>query len=345
MSAELWRPTSGCGPDCLPVPGQVPAVPLARQAARLLGVLGMLLAGAGVVALLPVLPAAPGAAAVRGWARLTARALGVRLEVRGRPPRRRALLVANHVSWLDVLAVLAVAPARMLAKREVRAWPLVGPLARAAGALFVDRARPRELPATVARIAGALRAGDPVAVFPEGTTWCGTPTAGDCRPGRGFRPAVFQAAIDAGAPVVPLRVGYRCAATGEATTAAAFLGDDTLWQSVRRVLAARDLVVTVRVAAALHPAPDADRRALARAAESAVHLVPAASRPVAALSGPGPVGVVLPVRPAAAGPASAADPGGAAEVRAGAGLRAGADRLGGADVAGPTDGRELTLAA
>ncbi|MEV0805826.1 lysophospholipid acyltransferase family protein [Micromonospora sp. NPDC050200] len=349
MSAELWRPTSGCGPDCLPAPGQVPAVPLARRAARLLGVLGMLLAGAGVVALLPVLPPAPGAAAVRGWARATARALGVRLEVRGRPPRRRALLVANHVSWLDVLALLAVAPARMLAKREVRAWPLVGLLARAAGALFVDRARPRELPATVARIAGALRAGDPVAVFPEGTTWCGTPTAGDCRPVRGFRPAVFQAAIDAGVPVVPLRVGYRCAATGEATTAPAFVGDDTLWRSVRRVLAARDLVVTVRVAAALHPAPDADRRALARAAESAVHLVPArpvAPRPVAALSGPGPVGAVLPARRAAAGLASVAVSrlaGGAVEVRAGADLRAGADRRGGADR--PTDERELNLAA
>ncbi|MFC8616883.1 lysophospholipid acyltransferase family protein [Micromonospora purpureochromogenes] len=304
MSAELWRPTSGCGPDCLPVSGQVPAVPVARRVARLLGVLGMLLVGAGLAGLLPVLPAASRATALRGWARTTARALGVRLEVRGRPPRRRALLVANHVSWLDVLAVLAVTPARMLAKREVRAWPLVGVLARAGGALFVDRARPRELPATVARIAGALRAGDPVAVFPEGTTWCGTLTAGDCRPGRGFRPAVFQAAIDAGAPVVPLRVGYRCAATGEATTAAAFLGDDTLWRSVRRVLAARDLVVTVRVAAALHPARDADRRALARAAESAVHLVPARPgphRPVAVPAVGGPVGAVVPTRAPASG--------------------------------------------
>ncbi|WP_446211228.1 lysophospholipid acyltransferase family protein [Micromonospora sp. IBSANI012] len=304
MSAELWRPTSGCGPDCLPVSGQVPAVPVARRVARLLGVLGMLLVGAVLAGLLPVLPAASRATALRGWARATAGALGVRLEVRGRPPRRRALLVANHVSWLDVLAVLAVSPARMLAKREVRAWPLVGVLARAGGALFVDRARPRELPATVARIAGALRAGDPVAVFPEGTTWCGTPTAGDCRPGRGFRPAVFQAAIDAGAPVVPLRVGYRCAATGEATTAAAFLGDDTLWRSVRRVLAARDLVVTVRVAAALHPARDADRRALARAAESAVHLVPARPvplRPVAVPVVGGPLGAVVPTRAPAAG--------------------------------------------
>ncbi|TDC78251.1 1-acyl-sn-glycerol-3-phosphate acyltransferase [Micromonospora sp. KC606] len=276
MSVALWRPVSGCGPVCLPAPDEAPAVPVALRAARLLGLLGMMLVGTVlVVGLLPVLPAAERAAAARGWARGTARVLGMRLQVRGRPPRRPALLVANHVSWLDVLAVLAVSPARLLAKSEVRRWPLVGWLARAAGALFVDRARPRDLPATVDRVAATLRGGDPVAVFPEGTTWCGASAAAGCRPGRGFRPATFQAAIDAGVPVVPIRIGYRSAATGADTTAAAFVGDDTLWGSVRRVLAARDLVLTVRVAAALHPARDADRRALARAAEAVVHLVPA----------------------------------------------------------------------
>lgn len=269
MSRDLWRPVSGCGPACLPV-SREPAVPAGRRAARLLGLLGMLCLGALLAALLPVLPAAERDAALRGWARGALRTLGVRLVVRGRLPRRRALLVANHVSWLDVLAVLAVAPARLLAKREVRGWPLVGGLAAAAGTVFVDRSRPRDLPATVARVAAALRGGRPVAVFPEGTTWCGE--AVGCRPGRGFRPAMFQAAIDAGAPVVPLRLGYRCA-DGDAAPAA-FLGDETLWRSLGRVLATRELTVSVAVGAALHPARDADRRVLARAAESAVHLVP-----------------------------------------------------------------------
>ncbi|MGS2613604.1 lysophospholipid acyltransferase family protein [Micromonospora sp. LZ34] len=277
---DLFRPVSGCGPDCLPAPGEVRGVPVARRAGRLAGLLGMLVLGAGLAVLLPLLPAPERRALLGGWARGTARALGVRLVVRGRPPRRRALLVANHVSWLDVLAVLAVAPARLLAKREVRGWPLLGWLARAAGTLFVDRARPRDLPATVDRVAAVLRAGRSVAVFPEGTTWCGA--AAGCRPAGGFRPAVFQAAVDAGAPVVPVRIGYRHAATGDATTAPAFLGDENLWRSLRRVLAARDLVLTVTVTAALHPAPGADRRLLARAAESAVHLRPAVARPVPA---------------------------------------------------------------
>ncbi|MCW3814832.1 1-acyl-sn-glycerol-3-phosphate acyltransferase [Micromonospora sp. DR5-3] len=283
---ELWRPTSGCGSWCLPAATGT-TVSRPRRLARLLGVLGMLLAGVGLAALLPVLPARHRGAALRGWARGTLRALGVRLVVRGRTPRRPALLVANHVSWLDILAVLAVAPARMLAKREVRDWPVVGPLAAAAGTVFVDRARPRDLPGTVARVAAALRAGHPVAVFPEGTTWCGE--VADCRPRGGFRPAMFQAAVDAGAPVVPLRLSYRYA--GDPTTLAAFLGEETLWDSVRRVLAARDLTVSVVVAAALHPAADADRRMLARAAESVVHLTPA--RPVA-LGRTAPVGGLLP---------------------------------------------------
>ncbi|MFI7573574.1 lysophospholipid acyltransferase family protein [Micromonospora sp. NPDC049497] len=301
VAYDLWRPASGCGADCLPAPGAVPGVPTAVRAGRLAAVLGMLVAGTGLALLLPLLPSRERHAAVRGWARLTARAFGVRVVVRGRLPRRRALLVANHESWLDVLAVLAAAPARMIAKSEVRAWPLIGQLAGAAGTVFVDRGRPRDLPVMVGRVAEALGSGRSVAVFPEGTTWCGD--GGGCRPGGGFRPAVFQAAIDAGAPVVPLRIAYRCVATGAGTTAAAFVGEENLWRSVRRVLAARRLVVEVTVAAALHPARDADRRVLARAAESAVHLVPSPTGVVSARThrAPHPVPVALPVStPAAA---------------------------------------------
>ena len=99
-------------------------------------------------------------------------------------------MVANHVSWLDVVVLLAHLPARMLAKREVRGWPVVGRLAVAMGTVFIDRDRPRTLPARVAAVAGALRDGGVVVAFPEGTTWCG-------RTGGPLRPAVFQAAVEA----------------------------------------------------------------------------------------------------------------------------------------------------
>lgn len=258
----LWQPRSGCGPGCLPPPGHTPTVSRSRQLGRLAALFGVLLAGAGLLVVLPLLSERGRRGAARAWARAALRALGVRLVTRGRLSHRRALLVANHISWVDILAVLAVSPARLVAKREVRRWPLIGALAAASGTIFVERARPRALAGTVARAAAALRAGGVVAVFPEGTT--------RCAPGGRFRPAMFQAAIDAGAVVVPLTLDYRTDAGSRTTTVAAFVGDDTLWRSLRRVLAVRGLVVSVAAAPALHPEAGASRRVLARVAESAV---------------------------------------------------------------------------
>jgi 1-acyl-sn-glycerol-3-phosphate acyltransferase len=204
---------------------------------------------------------------VRPLARAALASLGVRVRGRGPAPRPGSLLVANHVSWLDVVALLALEPLRPVAKGEVRGWPGIGGLAAASGAIFVDRARPKTLPGTVAEVAAALRAGRSVAVFPEGTTFCGASRGA-------FRPAMFQAAVDAGAPVLPLAITYD-------SPAAAFVGDDTLWASVRRVAGLRGLTVTLAGGPALHPAPHADRRLMARAAQASVGLTPAALDPAA----------------------------------------------------------------
>jgi 1-acyl-sn-glycerol-3-phosphate acyltransferase len=271
--SELWQPRSSCGARCLPSPDQLVAASRLTQARRLAGLIGTLLLGALLLPVLPVLSERRRGVAGRRWARAVLAALGVRLVARGRLPHRRALLAANHISWLDIVAILAVAPARLLAKQEVRRWPLIGLLAAAAGAIFIDRSRPRRLPATVADIAAALRTGGVVAVFPEGTTWCGIGAAG-CESAGRFRSAMFQAAIDVGAVVVPLTLGYTAGRSGDGTTVAAFVGDDTLWDSLRRVLATRELTVTVTAAATVYLEPSANRRALARIAESAVRMVP-----------------------------------------------------------------------
>jgi 1-acyl-sn-glycerol-3-phosphate acyltransferase len=113
----------------------------------------------------------------------------------------------------------------------------------------------------VAEVTAALRAGAIVAAFPEGTTWCGASS------GR-LRPALFQAAVDAGRPIVPVTLAYRI--DGRRTTAPAFVGPETLLTSLRRVIAVRVLEVSVVAASALHPVEPADRRVLARVAESAV---------------------------------------------------------------------------
>jgi 1-acyl-sn-glycerol-3-phosphate acyltransferase len=244
-----WLPSSPCGPACLRAVDAVDALPgraglrTARLVARLLGVVVVVVVGLGASSLAPVLRAGTTGRVQRRWALALLAASGVRLQRRGPEAPSGALVVGNHVSWLDVLALHAVAPVRMLAKCEVRAWPLLGMMAARVGTVFLDRERLRTLPATVADLAGALREGTTVGVFPEGTTRCGR----DLGP---FRPAAFQAALDAGAPVVPVALRYR-GSTGPAT--AAFVGDDTLWASVCRVLAARDLRIELTVLPVLDP--------------------------------------------------------------------------------------------
>jgi hypothetical protein len=88
-----------------------------------------------------------------------------------------------------------------------------------------------------------------------------------------FRPAIFQAAVDAQVPVVPVTLRFTLA-DGSGTTIAAFLGDDNLLASFRRVVATRGLHVSLRAHPALYPMPGASRRAPARAAAAAAHGVP-----------------------------------------------------------------------
>jgi 1-acyl-sn-glycerol-3-phosphate acyltransferase len=250
-----WLPVSACGPDCLP-----PLTPRGRTRAGLrLGALAAVLLA--TAATTPLLPAALRGRWLRRCCRLVLRAAGVRLAVRGDVAYGAgALVVANHLSWLDVVALHAVAPVRMLAKREVRDWPVIGTIAARTGSLFVDRAGLRALPATVSGIADALRAGATVGVFPEGTTWCGAA-------GGPFRRAAFQAAIDAGAPVRPVALALRHA-DGTPAPSATFVGDQDLLDSLRRVVREPGLVCELTVLPLL--SPTGDRRELAARAAAAV---------------------------------------------------------------------------
>ncbi|NKI40339.1 1-acyl-sn-glycerol-3-phosphate acyltransferase [Streptomyces sp. LD120] len=168
------------------------------------------------------------------------------------------LVVANHVSWLDVPALLAVEPVALLAKRQVGGWPVVGTLARRLGTRFVHRERLRELPYLVEDLARLLASGRSVLVFPQATTWCSVA-------GGGFHQACFQAAVETGAPVRPVTLDYF---QGTARTRwAGFLGEEHFGSSLRRVTGAAGL--TVRITA--HPPlTGTDRRVLAERARIAV---------------------------------------------------------------------------
>ncbi|ANJ10668.1 MULTISPECIES: lysophospholipid acyltransferase family protein [Streptomyces] len=257
MSA--WLPVAPCTPATCVEPSRA-AVAAPRAVLRLAAVAVLLLAAVAVV-LTPVRRRVP-AAVVAHWSRWVVRAAGVRVRVTGAaPPAGGLLLVANHVSWLDIPLLAAVRPARMLAKKEIRHWPVAGALAARGGVLFIERDRLRALPDTVAALALALRTGAAVAAFPEGSTWCG-------RAHGAYRRAVFQAALDAEVPVQPVRLRYR-AREREVSTAAAFVGADTLLASVWRVASARGLTAEVEVCPVVPAGRHPDRRSLAEAAEAA----------------------------------------------------------------------------
>lgn len=197
------------------------------------------------------------AAAAGLGSRLLLRALGIRLVVRGTARDGAALVVANHVSWVDVLAVTATAPAVPVAKCEIAAWPLIGALARRTGTVFVSRRVGRDLPDSIAGITAALRRGHRVLLFPEGTTTAGGP------PGA-FRRAGFQAAVDAAVPVQPVAIEY-VDRQGRPTAAAAFVDADTLPASVWRVLRTGPVQVRVRWHPPAAATADAGHRSAHRA--------------------------------------------------------------------------------
>ncbi|MGW7050921.1 lysophospholipid acyltransferase family protein [Streptomyces sp. NPDC054887] len=252
-----WAVDAGCRPHC--AAHAAPAVPAARavrRCVRLAGAVARAVSCGERLAEPPVL---------RERARSMLAALGTTLAADPGPlsvPRGDGgpgtLVVANHVSWLDVVAVLAVEPVTLLAKREIGQWPVVGTLARRVGTRFVDREKPRELPHVVDDVARLLRSGRSVLVFPQATTWCSAP-------GGRFRRAVFQAALDAGAPVRPVTIAYEQA--GAPSTVAAFLGDEDFATSLRRVAGASGLTVRITPRP---PLPHTDRRSLAAAARAAV---------------------------------------------------------------------------
>lgn len=258
-----WLPTSPCTPEACAGREGRRTVGVPRAVLRLTAALALLLAGILGAPPVRLLPTRPRHAVVRAWAAALLRAFGIRVTVRGTPgPAGARLLVANHVSWLDIPLVAAALPCRMLAKSDIRGWPVLGRLAARAGTLFIERDRIRALPATVTALTGALRAGDRIAVFPEGSTWCG-------RAGGTFRRAAFQSALDAHVPVQPLRISY-LGPDGEPAGAAAFVGEDPLTASLWRIARTRglraELVLLPRIPPGRHPT----RRDLAAAAQQAV---------------------------------------------------------------------------
>ena len=205
------------------------------------------------VLVIPKAPAEQQRARIQAWSQEFLRVVGIELRCQGQALGAAKLVVANHVSWLDIVAVNAVHPVRFVGKADLKHWPLVGQLATAAGTLYIERERKRDAMRVVHHVAQSLRDGDTVAVFPEGTT----------SDGHGLLPFhanLLQAAIATETPVQALVLRFSDARHA-VSPAAAYVGDTHLLTSVWRVVSAKGLVANLQWMPALASA-QTERREL-----------------------------------------------------------------------------------
>lgn len=207
---------------------------------RLLRVAVHLLAGLWIVALrLPRLPQDQQNMQVQAWALALLRHVGITLKVLGQPPvTGPVLLVANHISWLDIPVMHAARHCRFVSKADVKDWPLVGTLATAAGTLYIERTSRRSAVRMVSLMEEALQQNEVLAVFPEGTT-------GDGRALLPFHANLLQAAVSANAPAQPVGLRFVDQASGLTSHAPSYIGDETLIGSVWRTVCAPPIVAVV----------------------------------------------------------------------------------------------------
>jgi 1-acyl-sn-glycerol-3-phosphate acyltransferase len=197
---------------------------------------------------------------IRRWSRRLLHLLNVHIRITGALAHPNVLVVANHVSWLDIFALHAVGPVRFIAKSEIARWPLIGRLVRGVGTLFIERDRRHDTHRVNREVAAALGEGDIVAVFPEGTVTDGTKLLP-------FKGSLLQPIIDAGGRVQPVAIRY-LTSTGDISRVPAY-DDITFITSFWRICGARALVVELAALAPI-PAGGRHRRELAGDAEAAI---------------------------------------------------------------------------
>jgi 1-acyl-sn-glycerol-3-phosphate acyltransferase len=230
---------------------------LIRAAMRLLGIAVLLLAGLVLILLTQPWRRRPAVALtrqrlVRWWYRTACRIIGIRVQQIGDFPDMPALIVSNHVSWLDIPVIGSAVDTHFLSKAEVRDWPLIGWLAQQVGTLFIRRGA-NQTASLAMQMGEHLRHGSRVLVFPEGTT-------SDGQQVRHFFPRLFSAALHHQVPIVPVSLCYHEAAGNRV---APFIDDDTFLHHFLRVVRTPGLKVTLRVLETQEGA-GMDRKTLAR---------------------------------------------------------------------------------
>ena len=167
------------------------------------------------------------AAWLHKWCRHTLPKVGVAVASAG-PVPDRGLLVSNHLSYLDIMVYSAITPCIFVSKKEVKSWPVFGALATTAGTVYIDRERTADAHRVRNAVADALRTGMLVVVYPEGTSSDGSGVLP-------FKPALFQAAIEAEIEITPAHIRYALE-QGDPGQEIAYWGDMTFFPHLLQLL-------------------------------------------------------------------------------------------------------------
>jgi 1-acyl-sn-glycerol-3-phosphate acyltransferase len=198
---------------------------------------------------------------IRAWQAGLMRVFGFRLRHAGQPLRGAVLFVANHVSWLDIVAMHSQRMMGFVAKREIAGWPLVGWMATRGETIFHERGSTESLGGVLHEMLSRLRAGHAVGVFPEGRTRGGAEVGP-------FHARIFTAAVEAGAPVQPVALCYgeRCSAQ----TIVAFRGREGFLGNLLRLLGEPARTAEVRFLAPIPAGSEEGRRRIAELARERI---------------------------------------------------------------------------
>jgi 1-acyl-sn-glycerol-3-phosphate acyltransferase len=198
----------------------------------------------------------------RTWARWSARALGARIEVEGSPPAAPFVLVSNHLGYVDILVLASQVDCVFVSRADVAGWPVLGPLVRMVGTIFIDREAKREIPHVLDQVDENLAHGRGIVIFPEGTTSGGSAVLP-------FRPPLLEAAARAGIPVRCVSLTYRTPpGSAPAGEAVCWWGDMPFWPHVLRLF--RLPFFTAKVRFAPESILETDRKRLAATAREIV---------------------------------------------------------------------------
>lgn len=180
------------------------------------------------------------------WMRFSGRivlpAMGIRYRVEGVIPKGPVLIVANHLSYLDIVIASAAVPCAFVAKKEIAGWPGFGILGRIGGTIFLDRASRASAWETADRMAMRLVDGVPVLLFPEGTSTDGSEVTR-------FHSTLFAPAIEGRLPVIPTAIFYEPHSDGLTERDVCWFGDDSFLPHLLQVLGLQDFTAVVRFGA------------------------------------------------------------------------------------------------